>query len=143
MNETIENRKARFEYQIFESFEAGIVLLGGEVKSIRNKRATISDSFARIINNEVFLVNANIPVEGKKDYDANRTRKLLLNKGQIISLSSKIKAKKLTLVPLKLYTKGRLIKIQLALGKSKRKFEKRADIKKRDIEREIKQQLRG
>lgn len=141
MNTAIENRKARFEYQIFESIEAGIVLLGGEVKSIRGRRATISESYAKIINSEVFLINANIPIEGKKDYDPNRTRKLLLSKDQIISISSKIKAKKLTLVPLKLYTKGRLIKVQLALAKSKRKFEKKQSLKEKDLEREIQSEL--
>lgn len=137
MDLIIENRKARFEYQIFESFEAGIVLLGGEVRSIRDHHATISDSYAKIIGQEMFLVNANIPIDGKKEYDPQRSRKLLIKKKEIISILSVIKAKKLTLIPLKMYTKGRLIKIQLALAKSKRKFEKRESIKKRDIERDL------
>ncbi len=139
----IENRKAKFEYQIFESFEAGIVLLGGEVRSIRDKKATISDAYAKIVDLQVYLINANIPIAGKKDYDPQRSRKLLLGKDQIISISSMIKAKKLTLVPLKMYTKGRLIKVQLALARSKRKFEKRESIKKKDIERELEQEFKG
>ncbi len=136
-NVVVENRKARFEYQIFESLEAGIVLLGGEVRTFRDKRVTISDSYAKIIGSEIYLVNVNIPIAGKKDYDPQRSRKLLLKKDQIISISSVIKAKKLTLVPLKMYTKGRLIKVQLALAKSKRKFEKKQSLKEKDLEREI------
>lgn len=139
----VENRKAKFEYQIFESFEAGIVLLGGEVRSFRDKRVTISDSYAKIIGSEIYLVNANIPILGKKDYDPQRSRKLLLAKKQITSISSVIKAKKLTLVPLKMYTKGRLIKVAIALAKSKRQFEKKESIKKRDLEREIAHEFRG
>ena len=139
----ITNKRARFNYELFDKYEAGLVLNGAEVKAIRRGSADLSQSYAKIIDDEVYLINANIPVEGKKDYSPTRTRKLLLHKDQIISIKSKVKAKKLTLVPTKLYTKGRLIKAELALAKAKRKFEKKEAIKRKDIERDIERELRG
>ena len=139
---TIVNKKARFIYNLFEKFEAGISLLGGEVKAIRSGHADLSNSYAKIVANEVFLINANIPVPGKKEYNSTRTRKLLLHKGEVVSLQSKIGAKKLTLVPTKLYTKRHLVKVELAIAKSKREFEKKESIKKKDIEREIETELK-
>lgn len=136
------NRRARYNYRLFDKYEAGVSLTGVEVKAIRNGRANISSAYAKIINSEVYLVNANIQVKGVKDYDPLRTRKLLLNKAEIISIQTKIKQKKLTLVPTKLYTRGRLIKIEIALAKTKRKFEKKEAIKKKDIEREIAKELK-
>jgi SsrA-binding protein len=138
----ILNKKARFNYTLSEKYEAGISLLGGEVKSIRNGSADLSRSFVKIIEGQAYLVNTNISIQGKKDYNPTRSRKLLLHKDQIISILSKVKAKKLTLVPTKLYTKGRLIKVEIALAKPKRKFEKKEAIKKKDIEREIEKQLK-
>jgi len=111
--------------------------MGGEARSIRNHNADLSNSFVKIIGNEAFLVNANIPIEGKLNYDSTRSRKLLLHKKEIISILSNIKAKKLTLVPTKMYNKGRKIKLEIALAKTKRKFEKKESIKKKDIEKEI------
>ncbi len=139
----IYNKKANFNYNLFNKFEAGISLIGGEVKALRKGNVDLSQSFAKIINGEVYLINASIPIDGKKNYKPTRGRKLLLHKDQIISIQSKIKAKKLTLVPTKVYTKGRLVKVQIALAKSKRKFEKRRVLKKKDIEREIERQLKG
>lgn len=139
----IVNKKAKFNYNLYEKIEAGIVLSGGEVKAIRHGKADLSNTYAKIMNSEVFLINANIPVPGKKDYSPTRTRKLLLHKGEIISLMSKSKAQNLTLVPTKIYAKGPLIKVELALAKSKLKFEKRKTLKERDIERAIQQELRG
>lgn len=139
----IINKKATFHYKFIERFEAGIVLSGGEVKSLKTNRADISNSYAKIVNGEVYLINANIPIEGKKDYSSTRSRKILLHKSEIISIKSKIQAKKLTLVPLKVYNKRRLIKIELALAKPKREFEKRQTIKKKDLEREIAQELKN
>jgi SsrA-binding protein len=138
---SILNKKAQFNYRLFERFEAGISLLGGEVKAIRLGRADLSNSYVRIINNEAFLLNASIPIAGKKDYSPTRSRKLLLHKSQIISLKSKIEAKKLTLVPTKLYTKGRNIKLEIAIAKAKRSFEKKESLKKKDIAREIKREI--
>ncbi len=139
----IYNRKARFNYNLFDKYETGISLVGGEVKAVRQGSVDISQSYAKVINGEAFLINANIPVAGKKDYDAQRTRKLLLHKKELVSIESKIKAKKLTLVPVKVYTKGRLIKVEIALAKSKRKYEKKESIKKKDIERDIERELIG
>lgn len=140
----IFNKRAKFNYKLEgERVEAGISLSGGEAKAVRENRANISQSHARILNGEAFLINANIPVAGAK-YEPTRIRKLLLHKGEILSLSTKMKQRKLTLVPIKMYTsirpggrRGRLIKCELALGKSKRKFEKKEAIKKRDLEREL------
>src|SRR3989344_408886 len=137
------NKRAKFDYNLLESYEAGAELLGGEVKAIRQGKIDLSNSFAKVIDDEVFLVNANIPVKDKKNYSPSRTRRLLLHKDEIISIKTKIKAKKLTLVPTKMYTKGRLVKVQIALAKSKLKFEKKEAIKRKDIEREIARELRG
>ena len=137
----ILNKKAGFEYFLYERFEAGISLIGGEVRSVRKNNVDLSNAYAKFIENELFLVNANIPIEGKKDYVPTRSRKLLLHKSELISITSKLKAKKLTLVPVKMYNKGRLIKVELALAKSKRSFEKRDSIKKKDIERDLAEQF--
>ncbi len=137
------NRKANFNYKLFDRLETGISLLGAEVKALRSGNVDLSQSFAKIIDGEVYLINANIPVQGKKDYKSTRSRKLLLHKDQITSIQSKIKAKKLTLVPTKVYTKGRLVKVEIALAKAKRKYEKKEAIKRKDIEREIERELRG
>jgi SsrA-binding protein len=139
----ILNKKAKFNYQLFERLEAGLSLLGREAKAVRNQRGDLSNSYAKIINGEAFLINANIPADSGGSYDSRRTRKLLLHKSEITSTLSKIKAKKLTLVPIKLYTKGRLVKIELALAKPKRQFEKKEAIKKKDVERELKKELRN
>ncbi|MCH7730549.1 SsrA-binding protein SmpB [Patescibacteria group bacterium] len=139
----IINKRAKFNYKLFDKYEAGISLLGAEVKVVRKGNVDLSRSFAKIIGGEAYLINANIPVAGKKDYDSARTRKLLLHKDEIVSIRTKIKAKKLTLVPTMLYTKGRLVKAEIALAKTKRKFEKKEAIKKKDVEREIERELRG
>lgn len=138
----VTNKRARYNYRLFDKYEAGVSLTGVEVKAIRDGRANISSAYAKIINGEIYLVNANIQAKGVKDYNPLRTRKLLLNKAEIISIQTKIKQKKLTLVPTKLYTRGRLIKIEIALAKTKRKFEKKEAIKKKDIEREIAKELK-
>jgi len=138
----IINKKAKFNYNLLERYEAGISLLGAEAKAFRLRKVNLSNSYAKIIDSEVYLINANISVEGKKDYNPTRSRKLLLHKDQIISLKEKVKAKKLTLVPTKLYNKGRLVKVELALAKSKRKFEKKDALKRKDIERDIERELK-
>lgn len=139
----VTNKKTHFNYNLFDKYEVGITLLGGEVKAIRTGNIDLSTSFAKIVDGEVYLINANIPIEGKKDYSPTRSRKLLLHKDQIISIQSKIKAKKLTLVATRVYTKGRLIKAEIALAKSKKRFEKKEAIKRKDIEREVERELRG
>ena len=141
----IVNRKAHFKYAILEKVEAGIVLTGAEIKSIRANRANLSESFARIKNGEVFLVNANItPWMGSQKYvDSRRERKLLLHKKQILNLQGKISGGNLTIVPLSIYIKHNLAKVELGLAKSKAKFDKRATLKKKTIERDIVRELRG
>lgn len=140
----IINRKANFNYQILEKYEAGIVLNGAEVKAVRHKHVNLANSHARVIDNEIYLINAAInPKSPPNAYNPTRSRKLLLHKRQILEIKRKIKAKKLTLVPTKLYTKARLIKVEIALAKSKRQHEKRDQIKKKDIEREIARELKG
>jgi len=139
----IVNKRARYEYSLTEEkVEAGISLSGGEAKAVREGHADLSQSVARIMDGEAYLINANIPVVGAQNYVSTRSRKLLLHKGEIVSISTKAKQGKLTLVPVKMYTKGRLVKLELALGKPKRKFEKRQQIKKKDIEKELAQELK-
>lgn len=134
----IYNKKAKFEYELEpERYEAGLSLTGGEAKAIRTVHADINQAVARISGREAWLVNANIPIAGATKYDSTRSRKLLMHTKEILEIATKIKQKRLTLVPLSLYTRGYLVKAELALGKSKRKFEKKQAIKARDIARDI------
>ena len=134
----ILNKRASFNYQIVEKFEAGIVLTGSEAKAVKMKGADINHAFVRIKDGEGVLINANITSE----VDSTRERKLLLRKEEIVSLDSKSKAKKLTLVPTKMYNRGSLIKVEIALAKPKREFEKREVLKKRDVAREVERELK-
>ena len=141
----IRNKNAGRDHQILETFEAGIMLLGSEVKSIRDGKASLNAAHARILNGEVWLINANITGYEKSSpvgYDPLRTRKLLLSRHEITSLSAKLGQNKLTLIPLLLYTKGRLVKVRLALARGTRTFEKRAIKKQRDIERDVQRELK-
>lgn len=139
----IFNRHARQKYFLLEKVEAGIVLSGAEIKSIRAGRVDLSQSFARIREGEVFLVNANIvPWMGAR-VDARRERKLLLRRAQIMSWQGKISGGNYALVPVSIYIKGNLAKIELALAKSKAKYDKRAAIKKKTLQREIERELKG
>ncbi|MCD6528343.1 SsrA-binding protein SmpB [bacterium] len=141
------NKRATYDYEILEKYEAGISLFGYEVKSIKTGHISLKGSYVVIKNNEVYLLNAFIPPYQIKntpsDYDPNRSRKLLLHKSEIKSLIGKIKQKGLTLVPIKLYTKRGKIKLEFALAKGKRKVDKREKIKKRETERKIKRALRN
>lgn len=140
----IFNKRAKFEYELTpEKVEAGVSLRGIEAKSLRENRGDISQAHVKIMSGEAFLINANIPASGIEKYDATRIRKLLLHKRELISLETKMKAKKLQLVPIVLYNKGRLIKLSLSLGKPKRKFEKKESLKKADIKRDIEREFRG
>ena len=136
-----ENRKARFNYEILEKYEAGIELLGVEVKSVRDGQISLEGAFVIVRGGEVFLINANIPPfqpkNAPKDYDPLRNRKLLLTKKEIAELAASEKNKSLTIVPISLYNKGRKIKVEIALSKGKKKFDKRETIKKRDTDREM------
>jgi SsrA-binding protein len=140
----IVNKNARFEYELTgEGVEAGISLLGVEAKSVREGRVDISQAAVRILGSEAYLINANIPAAGIQKYNATRMRKLLLHKGEILSLTTKMKQKRLQIVPLRVYNKGRLIKLYLELGKAKRKFEKKEAIKRKDIKRDIETEFRN
>ena len=142
-----ENRKARFNYEILEKYEAGIELLGTEVKSVRGGRMSLEGAFVIIRGGEAFLINADIPPyqikNASKDYDALRNRKLLLTKKEIAALAGNDKNKSLTIVPISVYNKNRKIKVEIALVKSKKKFDKRENIKKRETEREIRREYKG
>ncbi|MDP2303020.1 MAG: SsrA-binding protein SmpB [Ignavibacteria bacterium] len=133
------NRKARHEYEIIQTIEAGIVLLGTEVKSLRQGKINLVDSFAQIKNGEVWLVSAHISeyTQGNiNNHEPTRTRKLLLNKVEIRKLTSKVNEKGLTLVPLRVYFSSGKVKVELGLAKGKKVYDKREDIKKRDFQRD-------
>lgn len=142
----ILNKKALHNYHILESLEAGIALTGPEVKSIREGRVDLGMSHARILNGEVYLINVNIPAYQNapiKNYEPTRSRKLLLHHDQISSLIGKLSGKGVALVPVSLYEKNNMIKVELGLGKSKKEFDKRRIIKEKDQLRKIEQDLRG
>ena len=141
----INNRKAKFDYEIIETYECGIVLTGTEIKSIRMGSANLKDSYGVIRKNEVYLLNMHISKykEGNLfNHEETRTRKLLLHKEEIKKLLSKIEKEGFTLVPLKLYFKKNKVKILLGLGKGKKNYDKRETIKIRDINNQIKKELK-
>jgi len=141
------NKRARFDYTIVEEIEAGIELLGFEVKAIRKGRAQLLGSFIHERGGEVYLINAQIPPLQPKntpeEYDDRRARRLLLRRGEIRSLAQKLKAERLTAVPLELYTQGRLIKVKLGIARSKKQHDKRETIKRREADREVGRQMRS
>lgn len=142
----IINKKAFHDYNILETYEAGINLTGPEVKSIKGNRMSLDGSFVKIVGSEIYLVNAQIflyPYTRPEGYDDKRSRKLLLHKKEIISLKSKLASTNLTLVPLECYEKHGLVKLKIGLAKGKREFEKREKIRRRDIDRETQRILKG
>src|SRR3989344_4045340 len=146
MGSYAENRKARFNYEILEKYEAGIELLGSEVKSVRGGQISLEGSFVIIRGGEAYIINANIPPYQVKNtptgYDPLRNRKLLLTKKEIAELAGSEKNKSLTIVPISVYNKGRKIKVEIALVKGKKKHDKRETIKKRDTDREIRREFK-
>lgn len=147
MSINIENRKARFDYEILDIYEAGIELIGSEVKSIRAGKASIKEAFARIMKNEVWLFDMHIARYENTDPrlapDEKRTRKLLMHKKEITRLEERIKLEKLSLVPLKIYfnSKNRA-KVQIALAKGKKLYDKRESIKEKDNKIDLQRALR-
>jgi len=140
----IANRRAHFDYHLFEKIEAGIALTGPEVKSLKAGRASLEEAFVRLKDGQAYLLNAHIhPYEFARNetYDSRRTRKLLLHKKELLALASKVQAKNLTLVPTACYTRRGKIKIEVALAKGKKKFEKKEAVRRRDIEREAEEEL--
>lgn len=139
------NRKATHEYAILQTFEAGIVLVGTEVKSLRQGKANLVDGYAKLEMNEVWLVNVNISeyTQGNiNNHDPRRERKLLLNRSEIRKLIGKTKEKGLTLIPLRLYFKNGKVKVELALAKGKKVYDKRRDIAKKDFQREQERRIK-
>lgn len=139
------NRKARHDYEILETCEAGLVLTGTEVKSLRTGRANLKDSFARIQNGEVWLYHMHISPYSHgniNNHEPTRPRKLLLHRSEIRRLTGKVEERGLTLVPLKVYFKDGYAKVELALARGKRLYDKRQDIARRDAERDVARALR-
>lgn len=141
----ILNRKASFDYEILETYEAGIVLMGSEIKSIREGRAQLKDSYAIIKNNEIFLLNMHINQYEKANqfnHEETRTRKLLMHKKEILKLQESVNKEGHTLVPLKLYFKKNNAKILIGLAKGKKTYDKRESIKQKDIKRQVDKDLK-
>jgi len=143
----IENKKIFMNYEVLDEYEAGIELFGGEVKAIKSHHGSLEGARVLIRGGEVFLVGANIPPyqvnNASEAYEPDRTRRLLLKQKEILELFSRADERGLTIVPISMYNKGRLIKVKIAVVRGKKKFDKRQDIKKRDIEREIGRHLKG
>ena len=134
-----ENRKARHDYHLLETFEAGVVLLGTEVKAIREGRVNLRDSFARVDDGEVFLYNVNISPyshRGYADHEPLRRRKLLLHRDEIRKLIGKTVEKGMTLVPTRMYFKNGTVKVAISLAKGKKEYDKRETLKRREVDRE-------
>ena len=144
--ETIaRNRRARHDYAIIDTFEAGLVLTGSEVKSLRDGKANLSDAYGIVRNGEIFIINLHISVYERASYnnhEPTRTRKLLLHKREIGRLIGAIERQGLTLIPLELYFKRGIAKVAIALGKGKKQHDKREDAKARDADREIARAVR-
>jgi SsrA-binding protein len=141
-----ENRKARFDYNIIEVYKAGLVLTGNEVKSLRLGHINLRDSFGRVDRGEVWLYNVHITpwaTADQRQIDPLRRRKILLQKREMLKLSGKVAEKGLTLVPLKVYFEGNWAKVDLALAKSKKKYEKREKLRRRTAQREIESAFKG
>lgn len=140
------NRKARYDYHIEVTYETGIALLGSEVKSIRQGRANLRDSYAAVERGELFLYNCHIsPYAQASRFNADplRPRKLLMRREEIQRLVGKVEEKGLTLIPLSLYLKGRHVKVELALARGKKQYDRREDIKRREADREVARVSRG
>ena len=146
MSELIRNKKIGLEYEILETLEAGIELLGQEVKSIRKNQGSIIGSHVTVRGGEAFIISMDIPPYQIKNtpenYDSKRNRRILLSKVEIQKLASLEAKKGLTIVPISLYNKGKKIKVSIAIVRGKKKYDKRQDIKKRDIDREIRRKFR-
>jgi len=150
MNNTEEknitvNKKAQHEYFIHQKYEGGIVLVGSEVKALRQNKANFVDSYAIVAKGEVWLINANISVYDQasiNNHDPLRQRKLLFNKSEIRKLNKAVSEKGFTLIPLRLYFKGGKVKVELAIVSGKKKYDKRDDIAKREIDRELQRRFK-
>ena len=141
----IINRKAKFDYFTYETYEAGIVLTGTEIKSVRNGKANIKDSYAIIRDDEAYLLNAHISLYkewSSFNHEEQRTRKLLLHKKEILKIKNKLDIEGYTLIPLKMYFKGEKLKVLLGVCKGKKNYDKKQSLKERDIMREANRNLK-
>lgn len=145
-NIIITNRKARRDFHLLDTYEAGIELKGTEVKSLRDKRGNLSDSFARIVNGQIFLFNLHISsyeFGNLNNHDPLRNRRLLLHRSEISKLAGQTNLKGLALIPLKLYFKGGRVKVELAVAKGKTQYDKRQTIKEKEAQMEMKKAVSG
>lgn len=141
----IINRRANYDYQLLEKFEAGIGLTGAEVKSVKAGHMKLEEAFVQIRDNEAWLVNAHIhpyAFADNRDYDPTRRRKLLLHKNELLKIAQQVAQHGLTIVPIACYNKYNRIKLEIALAKGKKKYDKREAIKRRDLQRELESQLK-
>jgi SsrA-binding protein len=140
------NKRASYDYELLDRYEAGLVLSGQEVKSVKTGHVSLKGSFVTLKGSELYLTNALIPLypfAGKRpDYDPNRSRKLLLKKSEIRSLIGKVRVSGLTLVPVRVYTRRKLVKLEFAVGKGKKAFDKREAIARRESKRKIARAMR-
>jgi len=140
------NKKARRDYGIDETYEAGMVLMGTEVKALRQGKAHLKDSYARIKDDEIFLVDTHISPYShgnQLNHEPDRTRKLLMHKREIRKLYGKTRERGFTLVPLRIYFKGGKAKVEIGLGKGKKLYDKREDLKRKAVEREVERSFKG
>lgn len=145
ITDIVRNKKARFEYEILDTFEAGLVLKGTEVKSIRQKKVSIQEAYARIKNGEVFIVGMNVSVYemgNRFNHEPLRERKLLMHRQEIKRLTGKLNEKGYTLVPLSLYFKNGRVKVQLGLARGKSTYDKKRTIQERDLKRDMQRDIK-
>lgn len=146
MSKTIaRNKKAYFDYEIIDEFEAGIILTGGEVKSIKSGKVSLTESFVRNLEGELFLINMNVskwPQDTQRDYDPTRRRKILLKKREREKLILKIAQGGYTIIPLSIYMKGALLKLKIGIARGKKKYEKKAKLIEKQREREMREDLK-
>ena len=139
--EYVRNKKSSHDYSFEETLEAGIQLLGTEVKSVRANHGSLNGAYVQVLGGEVYLLGAHIPAWQEKNvssaYDPYRTRKLLVHKKELFDLLKALSTKGLTIVPISLYNKGSIVKVQLAIAKGKKNFDKRETLKARDLDREV------
>jgi SsrA-binding protein len=140
----ILNKKAKFNYELFDKIEAGLMLTGGEVKSIIEGKASLDEAYVKNIEGELFLINCHIhPYAFAKEADPKRSRKLLIHKKELLALQNKMQQKNLEMIPISLYFHKKKIKLEIALAKGKKDFEKKETIKKRDIQRRMEEEMGG
>eukprot|EP00899_Mesostigma_viride_P017816 jgi/Mesvir1/26035/Mv09580-RA.1 len=144
--EVVRNRKATFNYEILERYEAGIELVGTEVKSVREAQISIAEAFVRVRNNELQLLNCNIAPHSSTaayfNHEPRRTRRLLMHKREIRRVDAKMQQKGLTIIPLRMYFKGQWLKVEVGLARGKKLYDKREDITRRDVDRKLGQMVK-